>query len=344
MRVHTLASAIALPAALGLGLIAALAPADARAQETETINCAYPFWPGFGPVHLASELGYFEEEGLRVTEVFDDDRGNVLPALERGDIDCTMRTVGEYQGRPRTPETQGRIVGTIDISMGGDGVLVSGEIDSICDLKGKTFAAEPNTPARLLAQVALKEQCDLTFDDLTAKDIASADAIGVFADDSIAGVAVYEPVLTQALKASNREGSRIILSSKDYPYLITDVIIIRTDELEANPEKYRKFLRGIYRAVDYYKENPEKAVAIMAPNFQLSEADLTETLLNVAYTDYAEATKLMGQGDQPGELHGIFDRVMQMNLEAGTADTELKPAEQIDNGPITDLFSDAKGG
>ena len=55
-----------------------------------------------------------------------------------------MRTVGEHQGRPRTPETQGTIIGTIDISLGGDGVVADGSIKTAADLKGKVFAAEPN--------------------------------------------------------------------------------------------------------------------------------------------------------------------------------------------------------
>ena len=208
---------------------------SASAQEL-TIKCAYPFWPGFAPVYLAQELGYFKEEGLTVEETFDDDRGNVLPALERGDIGCDMRTVGEHQGRPRTPETQGRIIGTIDISMGGDGVLVQKDIKTMGDLKGKVFAAEPNTPARLIAQIMLKKE-GLTFADLKLKDIASADAIAVFADPDVAGVAVYEPTLTEALKASHKEGAYIIASSRDFPGLITDVIVARTDDLKANPEK-----------------------------------------------------------------------------------------------------------
>src|SRR3546814_8785497 len=41
------------------------------ALAADTLHCAYPFWPGFAPVHLASELGYFAEEDLEVSEVFD---------------------------------------------------------------------------------------------------------------------------------------------------------------------------------------------------------------------------------------------------------------------------------
>jgi len=322
-------------------LIASFTAGPAGADDV--INCAYPFWPGFAPTHLAKELGYFEEEGLEVTEVFDDDRSNVLPALERGDIDCSMRTVGEFQGRPRAPETQGTIIGTIDISLGGDGVIADGSIKTVCDLKGKTFAAEPNTPARLLAQVALKEQCGLTFDDLVVKDIATADAIAVFADESVAGVAAYEPVLTHALRSNDRAGSKVLLSSRDYPYVITDVIVARTDNLRENPEKYRKFLRGIYRAIDFYNKNHKEAVRIIAPNFQLSEQELEETLPNLEYTSYEESLELMGTDGKPGKLHGIFDNVMLMNIEADAADgPPLQADHEIDNSIITNLFDGHK--
>ena len=75
-------------------LAAGWAFASTASAQDLTLKCAYPFWPGFAPVYLAQELGYFKEEGLTVEETFDDDRGNVLPALERGDIGCDMRTVG----------------------------------------------------------------------------------------------------------------------------------------------------------------------------------------------------------------------------------------------------------
>ncbi len=323
--------------AAALGLAAVGQGTAARAQET--LSCAYPFWPGFAPVHLAQELGYFAEEDLTVNETFDDDRSNVLPALERGDIQCDMRTVGEHQGRPRTPETQGTIIGTIDISLGGDGVVADGSIKTAADLKGKVFAVEPNVPARLLAQLALKEH-GLTFDDLEIRDIASADAIAVFADPEVAAAATYEPTLSQALKASNKPGAHILVSSKDYPGLITDVIVARTDELKANPEMYRKFLRGIYRAVDYFNANRAEAVKIMAPHFKLTPEEYEEVLANLVYTPYEQAVEYLGTGGQRGKLHDLFDTVMQLNLENGAAEVKLDSNQQIDNSIITDLFKD----
>ena len=312
-----------------------------NALAADKIKCAYPFWPGFAPVHLAQELGYFKEEGLEVEEVFDDDRGNVLPALERGDIQCDMRTVGEHQARPSTPETQGTIIGTIDVSLGGDGVVADGATKSSADLKGKIVAVEPNVPARLILQMDLKKH-GLTLEDVQVKDIASADAIAVFADPEVAAAGTYEPTLSQAIKASQKEGAHILVSSKDYPGLITDVIVARTENLRANPEMYRKFLRGIYRAVDYIKTNRAEAIAIMAPHFKLTPEEFEETLANLAYTSYEEAVDYLGTAGSRGKMHDLFDEVMALNLENGAADVKLDSNQQIDNSIVTDLFKDKK--
>lgn len=311
------------------------------ALAADKIKCAYPFWPGFAPVHLAQQLGYFAEEGLEVEEVFDDDRGNVLPALERGDIQCDMRTVGEHQGRPRTPETQGTIIGTIDVSLGGDGVVADGSIKSSADLKGKLVAVEPNVPARLILQMDLKKH-GLTFDDLQVRDIASADAIAVFADSKVVAAGTYEPTLSQAIKASQKEGAHILVSSKDYPGLITDVIVARTENLRANPEMYRKFLRGIYRAIDYFNANRAEAVKIMAPHFKLTPEEFEETLASLTYTSYEEAVEYLGTDGNRGRMHDLFDQVMELNLENGAADAKLDSNQQIDNSIITNLFEGKK--
>ena len=108
---------IALACALTLG--AAAKNAAAAVGDENKITCMYPVWVGYGPLHIANVLGYFKEEGITVEEILDDDMPNGIAAMERGDIDCYLRTVGEYQGLGRRKTTQGIIIGTIDLSTGG---------------------------------------------------------------------------------------------------------------------------------------------------------------------------------------------------------------------------------
>ena len=331
----------ALFAALAFMVFAPFAnDARAAAGEADKITCMYPVWVGFGPVHLANELGYFADEGITVEEILDDDMPNAVAAMERGDIDCYLRTVGEYQGLSRRKETQGIIIGTIDLSTGGDGWAADQSIASVCDLKGKTIAVEPNLPARLIMQMALKKECDLSIKDTNLTDLAAADAIGAFADTNLAAVGTYEPVLSQVVTAHADRGAHIVASSKDYDDLILDIIMAHTDELKANPDKYVKFLRAIYRAVDYFNTHQEEAIPIIAAHFSITPEDFKATMPNFRYTPFEEALEKMGSADTQGRVYEVFREAMDLNMEFGSSDVKLNPEDHIDPTIINQITKD----
>jgi NitT/TauT family transport system substrate-binding protein len=308
--------------------------ARAAVGDAGKVTCMYPVWVGFGPVHLAKELGYFKEEGIEVDEILDDDMPNAVAAMERGDIDCYLRTVGEYQGLGRRKTTQGIIIGTIDLSTGGDGWVADGSIKSVCDLKGKTIAVEPNLPARLIMQMALKKNCSLSIKDTTLSDIAAADAIGVFGDKKVAAVGTYEPVLSQVVAAHGERGAHVLTSSKDQNDLILDIIMAHTGELKAHPNKYVKFLRAIYRAIDHFNTSQEAAVPVIAAQFSITPDDFKATLPNFRYTPLAEAKALIGTAEKEGRIYDIFRQTMDLNLEFGSSDVKLLPEDHIDRSII----------
>ena len=174
-------------------------------------------------------------------------------------------------------------------------------------------------------QMALKKDCGLSIKDTNLTDIAAADAIGVFADPNVAAVGTYEPVLSQVVAAHADRGAHIVASSKDYDDLILDIIMVHTDELEANPEKYVKFLRAIYRAVDYFNANQEEAIPIIAAQFSITPDDFKATMPNFRYTPFDEAVELIGTTDKEGRVYEVFREAMDLNLEFGSSDVKLLP-------------------
>lgn len=323
---------------LRIALSAALVLASSQfAFSADQIRILAPTWLGFAPVHIAGDLGCFAGKDLDVSIKFEDDLTNVMAAMARGDIEMQMRSVGEYQGRPRDASTPGIIIGTIDESVGGDGVITDDKIKTVADLKGKVVAAEPNIPSRLLLQMELK-QAGLSLKDLQIKDIATADTGAVFVDETIAAIATYEPFMSQALKASTRPGARMLVSSKDHRGIIIDAIIVRNEDFKANPDKYAKFLGCIYEAVDFLKAEPAKFADMASKHFGLTAAEVTEIVdSSLSYTTLAESLTYMGKPGEKGTLHGIFDTVMDLNLENGAADNKLVATDQIDNSAINKL-------
>jgi NitT/TauT family transport system substrate-binding protein len=309
----------------------------AVAQDKDLIRCAYPYWFGFAPTPVAMGMGYFEEEGLEVETVFDNDRANVLPGLEIGDIDCTMRTIGEHMSRPLEADSNLVVIGVIDVSVGADGVVAGPEINDVTDLVGKIFAGEINHPGTIMTAHALKLAGYDFNKDVEVRMIATDDASAVFEDPSVAAVATWEPMLSEIVANTSRKGSKILLSSADFNGLITDVVIVNKTDYEANREKYAKFMRGIYRAVDLYNNDPEKFLEVAAPTYDVTPDQMKADLGGVYYTSYEDALEFFGVGQDP-KLKDVIAGLNVINVDLDLMDQALDYEAMVDPTLTEGLF------
>ncbi len=294
-------------------------------------------WSGFAPVFVASDLGYFKALGLDVSVKLDDEQSDALAGLERGDIDVDMRTVDDYQRRPRTSATPGVMIGTIDESDGGDGVVAAGDIKTVADLKGKTVAMETDIPAYLLMQLEL-EKAGLSYKDVHIKQTAGSDALSVFADPSIDAIGTFQPFMDQAVKLEASRGAHVLISSASYPGFIIDVIIVNQTKLKADPTAYKDFLIGVYKAVKYFKTNPADFMKLAAPHYDLSVADFKSSIEgSLTYTDLAAAQKYFGTKATPGPIYKTFDTLMHLNMENGASDEVLSAAHSFDPSVLASI-------
>jgi NitT/TauT family transport system substrate-binding protein len=304
------------------------------AQAADTLKILMPVWSGFAPVLVAKDLGYYKEQNLEVDARFEDDLPTAFAAIDSGNIDMHMRTIGEYQNRPANIAKGGKIIGMIDQSVGGDGVVADGSIKTAADMKGKTLAQTPSLPAVLLLQLDLKK-VGLSLKDLDMKLSEPGDAVATFSDTSIAAVATSEPYLSQTIKQNPDRKAHLLSSSKDYPGYIVDVVIARDDDLATNPDKYRRFLVALYKSISLYKTDPEKFIAIAAPHYNLSPEEFKNSITGtLAYVPLDEAARFLGTPEEKGPMFGIFDTVMDANLESGVASQKMSAAGSIDSSVI----------
>ena len=318
-----------------------LTPVAVLADDNE-INCFLPFWVGFGPTFLADDLGYYAEEGLKVNIQFNDDRAVMMAAMEQGDLDCWEGTTSTYVTRPRTADSSGIIIGAIDVSNGADGVVADSSIKTVADLKGKVYADQIGAPSWTLMMYELKK-AGISSSDVELLSIDGGDAMAVFEDKGVAAVGTWEPLLSQIVGETSREGAHILLHSGQYPGLILDVITIATAELRAHPDKYAGFLRSIYRAIDFYDKDPDKAIALMAPHFDLSPADFLESIASgVDYTSYEENIALFGAPGSRGIVDDNFDALMAISIDVDMADTALNSENHIDKTILDGLWDGHK--
>jgi NitT/TauT family transport system substrate-binding protein len=329
-RLSILAGATCLIAA-GLSFVQ-----SAQAAE-KTLHVICNNWSGFAPVFVASDLGYFKSLGLHVTVKVDDEQSDALAGIERGDIDIDMRTVDDYQRRPRSPSTPGIMIGTIDESDGGDGIVADGSVKSVADLKGKVVAMETDIPAYLLLQLELNK-VGLSYKDLKIKQVAGSDALSVFADPSVAAIGTFQPFMDQAVKIDAKRGAHILVSSASFPGTIIDAIIVNQKNLAADPAAYKNFLIGIYKAIAYYNANPADFIKLSAPHFNLSPKDFKASIDgSLTYTTLTMAKTYFGTTAAPGPIYGVFDTLMKLNLANGAADHQLAAKPSFDASALDSI-------
>ena len=101
-----------------------------------------------------------------------------------------------------------------------------------------------------------------------------------------------------------------------------------------------KFLRAIYRAVDYFNQHQEEAIPIIAKHFSITPEDFKATLPNFRYTPFEEALEMIGTADKEGRVYEVFREAMDLNLEFGSSDVKLNPEDHIDRSIINQITKD----
>jgi NitT/TauT family transport system substrate-binding protein len=171
------------------------------------------------------------------------------------------------------------IVVVNDNSAGNDAIICDESVQSIADLEGKTIAAEEGVVDHFLLLQGLATE-GLTQDDVDFRGALTADAAASFAAGQFDCVGVFAPFTVEALE---RPGSHVVFSSKDFPGIIPDHIVVSQSMVAKKPKVVQKIVNAWYDTLDYMQANPEESLKIMAEAAEVSEAE---------YEDFASGTKL----------------------------------------------------
>ena len=247
------------------------------------ITIGYSAWPGWFPLKVAEEKGFFEEAGVDVELRYFTDYIASLNAFAAGQVDGNTQTLndtipGVAAGSPAS------IVVNTDFSAGNDAIIVDSGIGSIEDLKGRTVAAEPGVVDHFLLLQGL-ESVGLSEKDVDFRGAPTAAAAAGFAAGQFDAVGVFAPFTIEALK---REGSKVLFDSADFPGSISDHIVLQSDLVAERPDDVQKVVDAWYATLDWIAANPAEATAIMAKQAGITPQE---------YESFAAGTKILSAAD-----------------------------------------------
>ncbi|MGO8671877.1 MAG: phosphate ABC transporter substrate-binding/OmpA family protein [Capsulimonadaceae bacterium] len=218
---------------------------------------------------------------------------NELPGFQKGGVDS-------------------KAIMQVDWSRGGDAIVADDSIQKVEDLKGKKIALALFTPSHWLLENSLENS---SLDDSDQSDImknvvgknASPDARADFEAHKVDAAVVWEPDVTEALK--NRPGSHILISSKTAANLIADIMVAKTDFINAHPDVIKAFVAGWFDGTVEANRHPDEAAQLLAENEPLyKDLGVTATqdqLGAVKWADMTDNVQMFGlDGKEP-----LFDRI-----------------------------------
>lgn len=317
------------------------APAESGAPETtpvETVDLTVGFMSNYGSLWsaiTAEKMGYFAEEGLNVTLTGFDSGPNIIAAMESGSVNFGYIGDGAHK---LCVQGNAAIIGLSHIS-NGDAVIGGPNVKTLEDLKGKTVAYSSGTSSETILTNALNS-VGLTMSDIKAMDMDASAVVTAMLSGGVDACAIWSP---QSLTIMDEMADATKLAENvDYSDISISLAswIAKPDYLEANRDVAVRFMRAIFKAMDYaaQEEHYEEVSQWVADYLALD----VNAVLPQARGDAEWLTgKDVVAGIADGSVEGYYQLQQEMMVNSGaiTAEEQRPVSEYVDMELMTEAGS-----
>lgn len=255
-----------------IALTAILSLSGLPAKALETVNVSLFSWPGYGFWFIAKEKGLAEGIDLDIKII--EDPYESFAAMAAGQLDITSSTV-EYGPIAAEEGVPVKLVAYTNPSIGTDKIILGPDIESPAELKGKKVAVMEGGLTQIYMGIWLEEN-GLKFDDVTYVNVIMDDAVGAMVSGEVSAGEFWEPFGTNVLK--NLEGTQVMATSAE-PYwretaLLADGMYMSDGFIKEKPAAAAAAMDAYFKAVAWWKENPEEGNEIIAKALQFPVSDV----------------------------------------------------------------------
>jgi NitT/TauT family transport system substrate-binding protein len=312
-----------------LAAAALLGGCRAPAPESQThapIRLGTYEWPGSYWIDVAWEKGWFAEAGLNVERVnMDTKYFEALDDVVAGKLDAT----GFAQYDLVRYVTAGHdLVGVaaIDYSEGAEALVARPGFHSLRDLRGKRIGLRRGSYLEYLLAI-FAERAGLRISDFDVVDRPTDTALADLKAGTVDAVFMWEPYASQAEKAV--DGTRLF-STAEFPGLTYNVLSLRREFVQARPAEVTALLRVWERSVDFIRDNPNEACAIVAQAFHQPLPEVKDMMRTDRILDVTDNTRAFSYAAGFESLHGSWRRMNDFMLERGLVARRVDSPDHLD--------------
>ncbi|MEL6262973.1 MAG: ABC transporter substrate-binding protein [Cyanobacteria bacterium J06626_6] len=248
---------------------------DGVAPSPETsadapIVIGYSNWAGWWPWAIAEQEGLFAANNVNVEMRWFDGYVESMEAFAAGQLDGNCQTLNDTISFAADAVNGEVAVLVNDNSAGNDKIIVTEEINSVQDLKGKKVAVEEGVVDDFLLSLALEKE-GLSRDDVEIVPLETGAAAAAFAAGQADAVGAFPPYWLTALE---REGSKELVTSSDFPGAIPDLLVMSQTIIDERPDDVQAIVNTWFDVLTFMEENPERSDEIMAARADVTVEEL----------------------------------------------------------------------
>jgi NitT/TauT family transport system substrate-binding protein len=289
------------------------------------IRLAFSTWNGYAGLVVGVESGMFKKAGLDVHYTVVEDPVERFNAFKAGSLDAIATTVDTFSRNYARGIDTVEVLG-LDASVGGDGIVAKNDITSVDQLNGQTVAVSDGSTSQWLLAYVLDKN-GMSLDDVDQTNLTAADAGAAFAAGRVPVAVTWEPWLS---KTEQNPNGHVVVSTKNYPDIITDQVAFQPDFVQENPDTVEAFVRAYGKVMDYIQRDPNSALKYASDYLGQSVADMRAVEKTVPLWTLPESAKYYGTPDNPGPIYDIFTKSAEFWKSTGEIDEVPSPKEAID--------------
>jgi NitT/TauT family transport system substrate-binding protein len=240
----------------------------------------------------------------------------------------TLDTMSQYW----KPETPFHAILGLDESSGGDGIVADPSLNAVTDLKGKQVGVNVGSVSQFFLEYLLKQN-NMTDKDLTLVKMKQGDVPAALAAKRIDAGVTWEQHLSKAAK----DGGKLIATSKDTPGLIVDILLLRDEVMKSNPQAAQGLVNAWFKAIDYWKQNPDDADSIMQKGlggFYEKPDDIKADLAGATLFDAAHNKQFFGSTGK-GSASEALQFAIDFYTQLGNITAPVKASDMLDASYVT---------
>lgn len=250
-------------------------------------------WPGYEPLYLARDLGYLEENSVRITEL---PSSNInMEAFINGSADIATLTLDEVLTLLAKGQKL-RILLVMDISNGADAVVAKSGINTLSELKGKRLAME-NIPLGAYILNRVLDKSGLKAADINIVPMPEDKHEKAYLQGRIDAAITMEPFKTRIISA----GAHVLFDSSQIPDEIFDLVLVREDVYQSRRNDLCHLAKQWFRTLDYVQTNQQDAYTRMGKRLGMDEKSFRAAMTGLKVPSRQENQRLLG-GSTPGLL------------------------------------------